>query len=322
MFSLLTEASSEASLLSAHKSYDPNVWTNIAASYDGDTMSLYINGAKISNGHDQKGIIYRQATAKCKVLILGGNVIDGKFYRGQIDEVRLWNKTLDHADIVQNMYQRIQDMKVDTNTIVMDQFDNLNKWKVTAGEAPEIIQSDIPLITHDVRLEAPPCGQTVCDDPEAVKSYMNNPGLRSKKIIRYRIVNVFNDDGSDPLVSNKQIQTQHNALTNAYEPYNISFVLDIYKLRNSSIRNSVIMFDCFPHMIGNGECDPECGHSSTGNDGGDCDLVRTECFPEFLGNGRCDSECNKAYHGFDKGDCCLPGSATRVQCIDPASTLR
>ena len=322
MFSLLTEGSGESTLLSAHKRYDANVWTNVAASYDGQTMRLNINGAKISNGHNQKGAIYSQANFKCKVLILGGNGIDDNFYRGHIDEVRLWNRTLQDAEIVESMYKNNGEVERDMNTIVLDEFNNLNQWRVSAGEEPAIVESDIPLLTHHMRLESPACGQTVCDDPEAVMSYLKNPDLRNKKVVRYRIVNVLNDDGTDPLLSSSQIQTQHEALSMAYEPYNIAFIVDVYNFKNSSVRESVIMFDCFPHMIGDGECNQQCAHSSTGNDGGDCDQVLTECFPEFLGNGRCDAECNKGYHEYDQGDCCLPGTAARKQCIDPDNPLR
>lgn len=322
MFSLLTEEASAVSVVSAPKRYDPNVWTNIAASYNGKTMRLYINGAKISNGHEQKGSIYSQSIAKCKVLTLGGNAVDGTFYRGKIDEVRLWNRELEHDEIVESMYKRVHDMTYDSNTLVMDQFDNLNQWRVSRGDDPRLVDSDIPVITHHVRLEAPPCGQTVCDDPEAILSYMNNSELRSKKVVRYTIVNLLNDDGSDPLITTKQVQIQNTALNDAFRPYNIEFIPDILDVMNSSIRQRIIMFDCKPHMIGDGHCDPECGHSSTGNDAGDCDLARTECFLKLLGNDRCDAECNKAYYGYDNGDCCLPGPTTHQQCIDPNHPLR
>ena len=322
MFSILTESSTETSVLSAHKRYDPNVWTNIAASFDGKTMKLYVNGAKISNGHEQKGNIFSQDIAKCKNLILGGNAVDGSFYRGKIDEFRLWNRALEHEEIVQSMQSRIQNMEFESYLLVMDPFDNLSQWRVTVGTDPKIIESDIPVVTHDVRLEAPPCGQTACDDPEAVFSYMNNPKLRSKKIVRYRIINILNDEGFDPLVSTKQIQTQNTALNEAFSPYNIEFLPEVLSINNTSLRRRIVMFDCFPHMIGDGHCDPECAHSSTGNDAGDCDLARTECFPELLGDGKCDSECNKQYYGYDAGECCLPGPNTHLQCIDPNDPLR
>lgn len=75
--------------------------------------------------------------------------------------------------------------------------------------------------------------------------------------------------------------------------------------------------------VGNGRCNPECLHERTGQDGGDCDLVRLSCDESNIGNGRCDAECNRAYHGWDGGDCCdgqLGNPA--VNCFDPASLNR
>ena len=321
-FSLLTEASAETSILAAHKGYDPNVWTNIAASFDGSTMKIYINGAQISNGHEQKGDIFDQKIAKCKNLILGGDSVHDSFYRGKIDEFRFWNRALDHDEIVHSMHTRIHDMEFDSYALVMDPFDDFSQWRVVADAEPEVIESDIPVVTHDVRLEAPPCGQTACDDPEAVFSYLNNTELRAKKIVRYRIVNILNDDGSNAVVSTKQIQAQHAALNEAFSPYNIEFLPEVLNINNTFLRQRLVMFNCFPHMIGDGHCDPVCAHSSTGNDAGDCDQARTECFPELLGDGNCDPECNKQYYGFDKGDCCQPGPNTHLQCIDPNNPLK
>ena len=294
----------------------------MAASFDGSTMKLFINGAKISNGHGQKGSIFNYNIAKCKNLIVGGDAVDGSFYRGKIDEVRFWNRALGHEEIVQSMHSRIQEMEFDSYALLMDPFDSLSQWRVIAGTEPDVIESDIPVVTHDIRLEAPPCGQTACDDPEAVFSYLNNTELRTKKIVRYRIVNILNDEGLDPLVSTKQIQTQHAALNDAFSPYNIEFLPEVLSINNTFLRQRLVMFRCFPHMIGDGHCDPVCAHSSTGNDAGDCDQARTECYPELLGNGICDPECNKQYNDYDKGDCCLPGPSTHLQCIDPNNPLR
>ena len=287
-------------------------------------MSLYINGAKISLSEEQKGIIFRKSKSKCKLLFLGGNFLKDRLYRGKIDEFRLWNRKLLHSEITSNMYLRSSDLKADRNLLIADSFDekDLMQWRVKPSMLPEVVKSDIPLFDHHVRFEAPHCGHTVCDDPAAVMSFVKSPDLRNEKTLRLRLVNLMDDDGSNPLISDKQVLEQTRVVNKIYNAYNISFEIENYMVKNSTLRNRVIMFDCVPYKIGDGFCDKECGHSTTGNDGGDCDKVHSECLQELLGNGVCDSECNKVYHRYDDGDCCLPGDDVNKTCIDPSNPLR
>nr|KAG5700461.1 hypothetical protein BaRGS_013948 [Batillaria attramentaria] len=117
---------------------------------------------------------------------------------------------------------------------------------------------------------------TLCDSPEVVLSYTENWQLRSHKQVRYRVVNLMNDDSSNPTVTDLQILKQHDSLNRAFRPYNISFKLDIHNVRNTTLRKRLIMFGCEPENVGDGICNPECMHTRTGDDGGDCDPTQGE----------------------------------------------
>lgn len=82
------------------------------------------------------------------------------------------------------------------------------------------------------------------------------------------------------------------------------------------------MFGCEADKIGNGECNAECQHQLTGNDGGDCDKDYVACDQVKVHNGNCDPECNKADHNWDGGDCCVNNAAQQLTCFDPHSPNR
>ena len=204
-----------------------------------------------------------------------------------------------------------------------DSFEGLSQWLAEKdSRTAKLVHSDLNFAPHDLSIAVPLCGQTVCDNPDVVLSYVNNWQLRSSKQVRYRVINLMNDDGSNPTVTDLQILKQHDFLNRAFRPYNISFLLDVYRVRNSTLRKRLIMFGCELEHIGDGVCNQECMHTQTGLDGGDCDTQRLPCAAHHKGNGRCDFECNKHYHDWDGGDCCLPGNDTHYTCYDPRSPYR
>lgn len=322
-FSLQTENAQKTSILFAHKAYETNSWTNIAATYDGSTMKLYMNGAEMSLREEQDGVVFRPSVANCAGLYVGGRQNEDLYYRGKLDEFGIWSRVLSHSEIVNNINRQSSDFLPVDSILAKDSFESLDFWNILSDERPNFMPSDIVLPYHTVRLEAPSCGRTVCDDPEVVFSYLKNEELRHWKTVRYRVINILDDNGKKPQVYDKQIQEQHKALEKAFEPYNISVELHIHRVRNTSLSQKVVMFDCHPSRIGDGHCDEECAHSTTGNDGGDCDHLQSECKKALLGDGQCNSECNKAYHNYDKGDCCNPSDDMAYRsCVDPENALR
>jgi hypothetical protein len=71
-------------------------WSHLAATYDGSTLRLYVNGVQVSS-------VPRSGVSSIEVgtgaLRIGGNTIWGEYFRGLIDEVRIYNRALSAAEI-------------------------------------------------------------------------------------------------------------------------------------------------------------------------------------------------------------------------------
>jgi glucose/arabinose dehydrogenase/PKD repeat protein len=75
-----------------------NVWTHLAATFDGTTLRLYVNGALVQSKAVSGAIVPGTGALK-----IGGNAIWGEWFRGYIDEVRIYNRALTPAEIVSDM---------------------------------------------------------------------------------------------------------------------------------------------------------------------------------------------------------------------------
>jgi hypothetical protein len=63
-----------------------NAWTHLAATYDGETFRLYVNGTQVA-ATPQPGVL----ASSSNPLEIGGDSIFGQFFQGLIDEVRVFN---------------------------------------------------------------------------------------------------------------------------------------------------------------------------------------------------------------------------------------
>ncbi|XP_070175910.1 pappalysin-1-like [Littorina saxatilis] len=359
-FSLKTSRSPRETTLTSHRRYQPSQWAHLAATYDGGRMALFVNGALLVVSRGQSREVFPPASAPCMALTLGGLPASSHKFRGSVEELRLWNRALSHADIRRHV-TAVMERSVKASLrqaehgnssdkaslspaaqqpglwssssvfrptlsgqegglYLHDPLDSLGQWTLDEDRgATRVVPSDLALPPHDLSLSVPPCGLTVCDNPQVVTAYVTHWQLRSAKQVRYRVFNLMNDDGSDPTVTGERIALQHRSLNDAFRPYNISFLLHVHEVRNSTLRRRLVMFGCERHHIGDGICSPECMHTQTGRDGGDCDVDHVHCDQRKKANGRCDFECNKHYHDWDGGDCCLPGPDTHYTCYDPRS---
>ena len=70
------------------------VWSHVAVTYDGARQRIYVNGVEVAN-RAQTGAIDDQRSP----LRIGGNgaFSGGEFFRGLIDEVRVYNRALTAA---------------------------------------------------------------------------------------------------------------------------------------------------------------------------------------------------------------------------------
>jgi hypothetical protein len=71
-----------------------NAWSFLAATYDGTTLRLYVNGSQVAS-QTIGGSILTSGGA----LRIGGNNIWGEWFQGRIDNVRVYNRALTQAQL-------------------------------------------------------------------------------------------------------------------------------------------------------------------------------------------------------------------------------
>ncbi|XP_038860479.1 pappalysin-2-like [Salvelinus namaycush] len=321
-FTLRTDRAPKATTVYGHQRYHPNSWTHLMASYNGHKMKLYIDGAKVGESSLQSGNLYSPFMETCRTLLLGGDQSDlGHNFRGHIGGIVLWVLPRTHEDLLKGP-SRID--KREPNLALWADFSEVEQqWSPhKEGYHPSIVIIPIPEQENVSPFLPPPCGLTTCDNTDIILGYNNHWQLRTEKRIRYRIVNICNDDGSRPTVSQAQIQMQHQALVEAFRSYNISLELSTHTVQNTSVRQRFILSNCRISKIGNRHCDAECDHPLTGHDGGDC-LRLGPCYNWKRRDGVCNTECNSIHYDYDDGDCCDPEVTDVLKtCFDPESPDR
>jgi hypothetical protein len=75
-----------------------NAWTHLAVTYDGSTLRMYVNGVLV-NSESASGSIQ----ASSSPFRIGGTSIWGEYFRGLIDEVRVYNRALSAGEISTDM---------------------------------------------------------------------------------------------------------------------------------------------------------------------------------------------------------------------------
>ncbi len=75
-----------------------NVWTHLAATYDGAAVRLYVNGA-LSGSTTAAGSL----PASAGPFRIGGNAIWDEFFSGQLDDLRLYNRALSLTEVQADM---------------------------------------------------------------------------------------------------------------------------------------------------------------------------------------------------------------------------
>ncbi len=75
-----------------------NTWSHLAATFDGASLKFYVNGNHVGT-LPASGTVVSSANA----LRIGGNTIWGEYFRGQIDDVRIYNEPLTVAQIQADM---------------------------------------------------------------------------------------------------------------------------------------------------------------------------------------------------------------------------
>uniref|UniRef100_A0A673IPZ2 Pappalysin-2-like n=1 Tax=Sinocyclocheilus rhinocerous TaxID=307959 RepID=A0A673IPZ2_9TELE len=322
-FSLRMDRALKSTTIIAHQRYQPNSWTHVVASYDSHKMALYVDNSKVGESREQSGDLYSPYIKACRLFLLGGDQSDHEHsFRGHLGGVTLWGYERTHEELLKG-----HQFHAERQTPILSQWADFseveNQWAPYKDRHnPVIVVLPVPERQLVSPFLPPPCGMTVCDNADVTLSYNQQWQLRVEKHLRYRIVNICKDDGSDPTVSLQQIQLQHQALEDTFRPYNITLELSIHTIYNSSLQRRFVLSNCHIAKVGNRHCNPECDHPLTGHDGGDC-LRMGPCYNWKRRDGVCNPECNSIHYDYDDGDCCDPEVTDVAKtCFDPESSQR
>ena len=85
-------------LLDAPSGIPTGSWSHLAATFDGSTQRLYVNGAQVATRASAGSILTSTSALK-----IGGNSIWGEWFSGLIDEVRIYNRALSATEIQADM---------------------------------------------------------------------------------------------------------------------------------------------------------------------------------------------------------------------------
>ncbi len=75
-----------------------STWTHLALTYDGAMLRLYVNGTQVANKVRTAPI-----QTNSSPITIGGNGAYGEYFKGRIDEVRIYNRALSAAEIQAEM---------------------------------------------------------------------------------------------------------------------------------------------------------------------------------------------------------------------------
>jgi len=84
----------------------PTAWTHVAAVYDGTQMRLYINGVQEPNVTNVTGTIFKSSAVSYVGCRINLPPQDPTWFKGIVDEVRIFNRALSLAEIVRLMNMR------------------------------------------------------------------------------------------------------------------------------------------------------------------------------------------------------------------------
>jgi len=79
-----------------------DTWTHLAATYDGSTLRLFVNGVQAA-AVPAAGAL----AAAADPVRIGGNTIWGEYFSGRIDEVRIYDRALSAAEIREDMKRAV-----------------------------------------------------------------------------------------------------------------------------------------------------------------------------------------------------------------------
>src|SRR5207237_2144195 len=108
-----------------------NQWVHVAATRNATTGDLQVIVNGVLDG-TLTATNHASLTAQ-SIINLGGNTIDGRYFLGKMDEVRIWNVVRTVGDIAANMHHRL--LGTEPNLVGYYRFDDPGSF-TTADSSP------------------------------------------------------------------------------------------------------------------------------------------------------------------------------------------
>ena len=120
-------------LLNGTATIPSGAWTHLAATYDGTTQRLFVNGTQVSTLALSGAI-----TTSNNPLKIGGNSIWAEWFTGLIDEVRVYNRALSVGEIQADMNTAISQPGPDSS----ERAGHAHRGRVAQRRAAELGRGD------------------------------------------------------------------------------------------------------------------------------------------------------------------------------------
>ena len=75
-----------------------NTWSHLATTYNGSTLALYVNGTVVASS-----VVTGNILTSTGALRIGGNNVAAEWFKGRLDDVRIYNRALTPAELTADM---------------------------------------------------------------------------------------------------------------------------------------------------------------------------------------------------------------------------
>lgn len=98
-----------STLLYSNYTLPMNEWVHVSVVYNGTDMIIYINGEVDATGTSSRTV----GSNSHRVMIGAPTALDGKFYSGELDEIRIWNSARSETEVADNYYKKLSGSQED-----------------------------------------------------------------------------------------------------------------------------------------------------------------------------------------------------------------
>ena len=104
-FGLSTESQKRLTYLTSKTMFEPGFWYHVTGTYDGKTMTLFVDGKPVASSQDQSGPVAYPEKAP---MVIGAYEDDNELHAlaGRIEQVSIWDRSLKPDEIVSRFQRR------------------------------------------------------------------------------------------------------------------------------------------------------------------------------------------------------------------------